>query len=145
VVEATTGEATGGATGGTAETTTATKATSKSTAATEATTTRRTAEATTATKATTKAAASTETTTGTTASETILANLKVAALPVETIELSNGVTGIIRRFESNDTGTLGASAGIGVHIGTNDGTLLSCDRGLGSTERAHTRQETSQS
>lgn len=129
MVEATTGETTGG----TAETATATKATTKSTATTKATTaTRRTAEAATAAESTTKAAASTEVTTGTTASKTILADLKVAALPVVTVELRNGIAGIIRRLESNNTGSLGASTGVGVHIGTNDGTLLSCDRELGS-------------
>jgi hypothetical protein len=62
----------------------------------------------------------------TTASKSILANFKSTALPVISVELRNGVTGIIRGLEGNDARTLGASSGVGVDVSTNDATLLGC-------------------
>lgn len=73
-------------------------------------------------KATTAAAAKASTAAG----KSVLADFKRATLPVVTIELLNGDTGIVGGLESNNTRALGASGGIGVHVSTNDGTILSC-------------------
>jgi hypothetical protein len=102
-----------------------------------------TAEATTSSKSTTTSHGSTETTTathgateataaakatGTTAGEAIFTDLKGAALPVVTVELRNGVTGVLRGLESDDTRALGASSGVSVHVGTDNATHLGCDK-----------------
>lgn len=119
-------------------TTTTTRRTTEAPAAAEATT-----EATTSDKSTAAAHGATETAAtshgspkattaaaaakaSTTAGKSVLADFKGATLPVVTIELLNGDTGIVGGLESNDTRALGASSGIGVHVSTNDGTILSC-------------------
>lgn len=113
------------ATRGATEAAASSEATAKASATTEASTTHRTAKAATTAKATTKAATTTEA--GATTSEPVFANFKGTTLPIVSVELRNGVARIIRRLKSNDTGALGASGRVGVHIGTDHGTLLGCN------------------
>lgn len=112
VVEAT-AEARGTAVATTETTAKATATTSETASAAEAST------ATEATIATTTAKAHTRGT-----CEAVLADFKRTALPLISVELGNSVARIIWGFESDDTGTLGTTGGVGVHIGTNDCTLL---------------------
>jgi hypothetical protein len=107
---------------------------SKSTAATEtnaeASTTAKAATATSReAAATAKAAAEATTATeaGTTASEAVLTDFQRTTLPFVAIELGNSVARVIRRLKGNDTRALGATGRVGVHIGTNNGTLLGCE------------------
>lgn len=113
------------ATRGTTEAATTRESAAKASATSKASTAHRTAEAATAAKATTKATTTTET--GATTSETIFTNFKGTTLPIISVKLRNGVARIIGRLESNDAGALGTSGRVGVHIGTDDGTLLGCN------------------
>lgn len=83
---------------------------------------------TTATEATTKASsgAAEAATRGEVASETILANLQWAALPIVPVELLDRVARIVWRLKGNDTRALWTSVRTNVDIGTNDSTLASC-------------------
>jgi len=119
------------ATVATAESTAKATATSKASAATETTTT--------ATEATAEAATATET--WTTACESVLAYFQGTALPLIAIELGDGVASIVRRLKCNNTGSLGTSSGVGVHIGTDNSTVLGYNtRGLSQfAKRSHKR------
>lgn len=77
-------------------------------------------EATTAKTTTESAAAST----GATTSESVFTDLKGTALPVVAIELGNSVASIVGRLESDDTGSLGTTSGIGVHVCADNSALL---------------------
>lgn len=79
-------------------------------------------------KATTEASSSTAeaATRREVASETILADLQWAALPIVTIELLDSVASIIWRLKGNDTRALWTAIRTDVDIGANDSTLTSC-------------------
>ena len=70
---------------------------------------------------TTKAAAATE---ATSAGKAVLANLKHASRPVVAVELLNGVLGILRSLESDNTRALGSAVGRHVDVSADDGTTL---------------------
>lgn len=85
------------------------------------------AETPTGSKTTSKATTSTCKTTWGRSGEAILSNFKHAALPFVAVELGNRITGIFWTFESDNTGTFGTTIMTDMDIGTNDGTLLSCE------------------
>ena len=70
---------------------------------------------------TTEAATATE---ATSAGKAVLANFEHAARPVVSVELLNGVLGILGSFESDDTRALGSAVGSCVNVSTDDGTAL---------------------
>lgn len=103
-----------------------------------------TAEATTGTKATaTEAAAATKAHAG--AGKAVLANLQGPALPVVAIELLDGIACVVGGLKGHNSGALGATGGIGVDVGTDDGALL-CWKAMGSIstrrEGGRSRRET---
>lgn len=100
-----------GATETTTEATAVATTGSEASAGAEATTTKATAES---------AAAST----GASASKAVFTDLEGTALPLVAIKLRNCVASIIGRLESDDTGALGTTGGIGVHIGADDSTVV---------------------
>ena len=120
----------------TSETTTATESTGKAAATSKATTTTA-GEATATSKAATEAATTTET--GATASEAVLPNLKRTSLPLIAIELRNCVARIVGRLKCDNARTLGATGRVGVHICTNNGTLLGCRGGSSQLAKHHKR------
>jgi hypothetical protein len=125
------GEWVGGGSGNTSVETSAwatTESTTKASPPCEAATESATAnESSTATEATSKAAATKSTASKATrsTSKAILTNFKGTTLPVIAIELLNGIASIVRRFESNNTGTLWTTVGTNVDIGTNNSTVAS--------------------
>lgn len=107
-----------------------------------------TAEATTGTKATAteaaaEAAAATKAHAG--AGKAVLANLQGPALPVVAIELLDGIACVVGGLKGHNSGALGATGGIGVDVGTDDGALL-CWKAMGSIstrrEGGRSRRET---
>lgn len=119
----------------------------KATAATEAT------KAATAGKATSTGKATTNTTKGTTAAaeatttvatttshggtgETVLADLKHATLPIVSIELLDGIPGVVGCLEDDDAGALGATIRTHVNIGSDHATGAGY-RGLAYTPASH--------
>lgn len=117
----------------------------KATAATEATSKAATAgKATSTGKATTKgttAAAEATTTVATTTShggtgETVLADLEHATLPIVSIELLDGIPGVVGCLEDDDAGALGATIRTHVNIGSDHATGAGY-RGLACTPASH--------
>jgi hypothetical protein len=104
-----------------ATTTTASEATPKGATAAEATPTAKAAAkgSTTAAEATTAIAT---TTSHGGAGETVLADLEHTALPVVSIELLDGIPGVIRCLEDDDAGALGAAIRAHVNIGSDHAT-----------------------
>jgi hypothetical protein len=105
----------------------AAKASTAREAAAEAATTSKWSTTATA-KATTEASSSAAeaATRGEVASETILADLQWATLPIVTVELLDGVARIVWRLKGNDTRALWTAVRTNVDIGANDSTLASC-------------------
>jgi len=105
----------------TTESTSAAKPTAGSAeaAATATKSTSHTESATASSKATTESATH-ATSSGT--GETVLANFELASIPVVAVEVVDGVTCIVRAFEGNNSGALGAAVGALVYISTDDRT-----------------------
>lgn len=110
----------------------------KATAATEAATATSTGKAT--TKGTTAAAEATTTVATTTShggtGETVLADLEHATLPIVSIELLDGIPGVVGCLEDDDAGALGATIRTHVNIGSDHATGAGY-RGLACTPGSH--------
>lgn len=112
----------------------------KATAATEATSTAKATSTGKATKGTTAAAEATTTVATTTShggtGETVLADLEHATLPIVSIELLDGIPGVVGCLEDDDAGALGATIRTHVNIGSDHATGAGY-RGLACTPASH--------